>query len=165
MSPEAIELVRASFAKIKPVASQTGARFYQNLFEIAPELRPLFKADIQDQGQKLMEMFETAVGMLYQPQALKEAIHQLGLRHEAYGILPEHFRPVGLALIRTLEQGLGRELTPPVKHAWIALYAELSTEMERSLREGMEVRRVASVREGLAARRKALPWWRKLFSR
>ena len=95
MTPEAIALVQQSFAKVKPIAPQAGLLFYQNLFHIAPELRPLFKADVSDQGRKLMDMLAIAVGMLNQPQRLAEAVTQLGTRHSDYGVEMAHFKPVG----------------------------------------------------------------------
>ena len=42
-----IQLVKQSFAKIAPIAEQAADLFYGRLFEIAPQLRPLFKGDIK----------------------------------------------------------------------------------------------------------------------
>ncbi|MBV8168055.1 MAG: hemin receptor, partial [Alphaproteobacteria bacterium] len=64
MTPEQITLVKESFAKVKPIAPQAAALFYGRLFEIAPEVRPLFKGDIEEQGRKLMQVIATAVGAL-----------------------------------------------------------------------------------------------------
>jgi len=46
-------------------------------------------------------------------------IQVLGKRHVDYGVKPEDDYTVGATLlwIRTLEQGLGAELTPPVRGA------------------------------------------------
>ena len=164
MSPEAIELVQLSFAKVKPIAPAAGALFYKNLFEIAPELRPLFKADVSDQGRKLMDMLAIAVGMLRQPQRLEEAVAQLGTRHAAYGVQEAHFKPVGEALIRTLEQGLGDDFTPQVKMAWLSMYKEVVEIMGQSLRVAHERKRVAQLKRELATAPKKLPWWKRLFS-
>lgn len=164
MTPELIDLVQNSFAKIKPIAPQAGALFYKNLFQLAPELRPLFREDVSDQGRKLMDMLAVAVGMLRQPQRLKEAVEQLGTRHAAYGVKEEYFKPVGEALLLTLEQGLGNDFTPQVKLAWATLYKELTGIMGESLRIAIERKRVAALRATLASRKKALPWWRRWFS-
>ena len=44
----------ASFAKVAPIAPQAAALFYGRLFEIAPEVRPVFKGDIEEQGRTLV---------------------------------------------------------------------------------------------------------------
>ena len=62
MTPEAQSLVRASFAKVAPIAPAVAAMFYDRLFALYPALRPLFKGDMAEQGKKLMDMIGTAVG-------------------------------------------------------------------------------------------------------
>jgi len=42
-----VQLVKQSFAKIAPIVEQAADLFYGRLFEIAPQLRPLFKGDIK----------------------------------------------------------------------------------------------------------------------
>ena len=49
-----VQLVKESFAKIAPIAEQAADLFYGRLFDIAPQLRPLFNGDIKAQGRKLM---------------------------------------------------------------------------------------------------------------
>ena len=46
-TPQQVKLVKQSFAKITPIAEQAANLFYGRLFEIAPQLRPLFKGDIK----------------------------------------------------------------------------------------------------------------------
>ena len=43
---------------------------------------------------------------------------------------PEHYQPVGAALLWTLEQGLGADFTPPVKAAWTDAYMTLAGVMQ-----------------------------------
>lgn len=164
MTPEEISLVQQSVAQVKPIAPQACALFYQNLFAIAPELRPLFKADVNDQGRKLMDMLTLAVGLLRQPQRLSDAIMHLGTRHASYGVTEAHFQPVGEAMIATLRQSLGADFRPEVEMAWQSMYQELITRMAESLRVGYERRRVLELRAELARKRMAMPWWRRMFS-
>ncbi len=165
MTPEAIALVQQSFAKVKPIAPQAGLLFYQNLFHIAPELRPLFKADVSDQGRKLMDMLAIAVGMLNQPQRLAEAVTQLGTRHSDYGVEMAHFKPVGTALIMTLQEGLGSDFTPQVKSAWVDLYTEVMEAMAGGLKAANEQKKLAQLHAAQEAQQKlkSLPWWKRLF--
>src|SRR5579862_7610985 len=56
MTPEQVTLVKQSFAQVAPIAPQAAALFYGRLFEIAPDVRPLFKRDMAEQGRMLMEV-------------------------------------------------------------------------------------------------------------
>lgn len=120
--PAEITLVRASFAQVKPIAPQAAELFYAHLFEIDPQLRPLFRGDMQEQGRMLMAMLGAAIGMLERPDQLLPALRTLGARHAGYGVQDHHYASVGTALIRTLEQGLGPAFTPATRAAWLAVY-------------------------------------------
>lgn len=54
LSPRQIELVRESFAAVIPIRQTAATLFYARLFELAPEVRPLFPRDLDAQGAKLM---------------------------------------------------------------------------------------------------------------
>jgi len=50
-----VELLEQSFDKIKPLAEEFGASFYEKLFTAHPELKPLFaKTDREKQQKKLI---------------------------------------------------------------------------------------------------------------
>ena len=66
MTPEQVKLVQSSFKKVEPIAEQAGDIFYSRLFEIAPEVRPMFPDEMSDQKSKLMSMLSTAVSKLHQ---------------------------------------------------------------------------------------------------
>jgi methyl-accepting chemotaxis protein len=129
MNATQIALVQDSFAKVQPTAQATAELFYKNLFEIDPQLKTLFKGDMQQQGEKLMGMVASAVAGLGDMDALTPVLQALGQRHAGYGVKPADYTHVGEALILTLEQGLGRAFTKRVREAWVAVYAELSRTM------------------------------------
>ena len=52
MTPNQIELVKESWDKVKPIASQAAEIFYRTLFEMDPALKPLFTGNIEEQGKK-----------------------------------------------------------------------------------------------------------------
>ena len=58
--------------------------------------------------------------------ASNKAAKALAVKHVAYGVTAAHYKPVGEALIWTLEQGLGPDFTPEVKDAWLSAYGALS---------------------------------------
>ncbi|EWH12165.1 hemoprotein [Catenovulum agarivorans DS-2] len=129
MNDRSIELVQNTFAQVAPIADKAAALFYARLFEIAPEVRPLFKADLTEQGAKLMQMIGTAVASLTNLDALVPVAQDLAKRHIDYGVKKEHYAVVGAALIWTLEQGLGDAFTEEVKQAWVDVYGLLSSVM------------------------------------
>lgn len=130
MTPEQVSEIRVSFSKVAPIAEQAAALFYGRLFEIAPEVQPLFKtADMKEQGRKLMGTLAVVVKGLDDLPALMPAVEALARKHVGYGVTPAHYAPVGAALLWTLEQGLGDGFTPTVKDAWTTAYGALSGAM------------------------------------
>ena len=112
MTADEVVLVQSSFAQVAPIADTASALFYGRLFETNPELRPLFAEDMTEQRRKLIQMLAMVVGGLSRPETVLPAAQALGVRHVSYGVTPEHYAPVGAALLWTLEQGLGDEFTP-----------------------------------------------------
>src|SRR5262249_24383063 len=117
MTPEQIQLVRASFAKVVPIAEPAAAMFYDRLFALDPSLRPLFKGDMTEQGRKLMTMIGVAVANLHQMGEITPTVRALAARHVGYGVKEAHYQTVGTALLWTLEQGLGDGFTAAVRDA------------------------------------------------
>ncbi|MGC1175441.1 globin family protein [Polaromonas sp.] len=126
MTPRQIQLVQSSFAKVAPISEQAAALFYTRLFELAPQVQPLFRGDMAGQGRKLMTMLGTVVNGLTQLEVIVPAAQKLAQRHVAYGARPEHYPVVGTALLDTLSQGLGKDFTPEVREAWTTAYGMLS---------------------------------------
>jgi hemoglobin-like flavoprotein len=126
MTPERVSLVQASFAEVAPISEQAAAMFYGRLFEIAPEVKPLFRGDMAEQGRKLMATLAVVVNGLTNLPSILPAASALAKRHVGYGVKAEHYAPVGAALLWTLERGLGAAWTPQLAEAWTAAYTTLS---------------------------------------
>lgn len=126
MTPSQIDLVQTSFAKAAPHAEAAAAMFYARLFDIAPQVKPLFKGDMKEQGRKLMTTLAAVVNGLDDLGAVVPAAKALAVKHVSYGVKADHYQPVGEALVWTLQQALGDEFTPETRDAWIAAYTTLS---------------------------------------
>lgn len=135
MNTTQAQLVRSSFALVKPIAPQAAALFYDNLFTADPSLRALFRGDMAHQGERLMSMIGSAVGLLDKPDVLMPVLRSLGARHAGYGVVDKHYATVGSALLLTLEQGLGDAFTAPVREAWATLYGVIASTMIEASRE------------------------------
>ena len=129
MTPEQVDLVQTSFAKLEPIAEQAAELFYARLFELDPSLQTLFTGDMKEQGERLMTMIATAVKGLDDLDSLVPAVQDLGRRHVGYGVKREHYATVGGALLDTLEKGLGEDFTPDVEDAWATVYETLAATM------------------------------------
>ncbi len=132
MDMRQIELVQNTFKLVAPIADTAAGLFYGRLFELDPQLRPLFKSDLKDQGKKLMQMLAVAVNGLTHLERIVPAVQQLGERHVQYGVVDAHYDTVGEALLWTLNQGLGEAFTEEVEQAWTAAYTLLATVMKEA---------------------------------
>lgn len=132
MTPEQIEMVQNSWGQVKPISEQAADMFYAKLFEMDPDIKPLFKGDIKIQGRRLMAMITTAVNNLHQLETILEPVQDLGRRHVDYGVKPEHYDTVGAALLWTLGQGLGDGFTSAVEAAWTEAYTILAGVMKEA---------------------------------
>jgi len=132
MTPEQIRLVQETFKSIKPSAAQTAALFYDRLFEVAPDVRPLFPVDLTEQKRKLMVMIGVAVDNLHHVEQIVPAVQDLGRRHAAYGVRASHYQSVGEALLWALCKELGVAFTADVRDAWLAAYSTLATAMREA---------------------------------
>ena len=125
-------LVLESFASLAPIAEDAVALFYRRLFEIDPELRRMFPADMAAQHRKLAQMLTAAVKGLDHLDRLVPVVQDLGRRHVGYGVTDAHYDTVGSALLWTLEKGLGSAFTPDMKDAWATVYGLLATVMKEA---------------------------------
>lgn len=126
MTPTQVDMVQMSFSKVAPISEQAAALFYGRLFEIAPEVKPLFRGDMKEQGKKLMGTLAVVVGGLTKLDTILPAASMLAKKHVAYGVKATDYTPVGAALLWTLEKGLGPDWTPELATAWTTAYTTLS---------------------------------------
>lgn len=130
MTPDQVQRVRSSFAKVVYRKDEVGRLFYARLFAIAPEVRPLFKGDVDVQSRKLMDTLAVAVNMLRDMNALSAILADLGRRHRGYGVEARHYAKVGEALVWTLGESLGSDFDESTRAAWVTLYGTAAAVME-----------------------------------
>jgi hemoglobin-like flavoprotein len=135
VTPREKRLVQGSWKAVVPIADRAAEIFYAELFELDATLKPLFKADITEQGKKLMQMLSTAVNGLDNLEGIVPAVQALGARHVDYGVKDEDYDTVGAAFIYTLEQGLGDAFTDEVRGAWLKVYTLLADTMKGAAKE------------------------------
>lgn len=131
MKTKNIELVKESWSIVATLDKETaGNLFYNRLFEIMPEVKPMFeRTSIAEQSKKLLVMLSYIIAKLDRLQDIMEEVTKLAQRHNKYGVENEHYTAVGSALLWTLEQGLGSKWNEDLEGAWTELYTTLARAM------------------------------------
>lgn len=135
MTPKQITVVQTSFkAKIWPMANEAATLFYDCLFELNPALRTLFNHDMSEQWRKLMEMLWLVVHGLDEAEIdeLNLLLESLGERHVSYGVQPEYYQSVEVALLSMVESCLKRDFTAEAEDAWRAVYKLMADGMKQA---------------------------------
>jgi hemoglobin-like flavoprotein len=136
ITPRQVDLVRRSFDAIWPVRSKLAALFYLRFFELAPDARPLFPAEMERQNLKLMDMIAAIVGAIENKELFRSILVNTGRDHARFGAKPEHFVAFGEALIWGLSQQFGAAFTSEHEEAWLRLYDAV----QRNMIEGVAPR-------------------------
>jgi hemoglobin-like flavoprotein len=134
MTPDQINLVRASWPSIAARADSLATTFYERLFEIDDSAARLFAGvDMRAQRAKLSQALAVVVKSLDNPDELLPAVAALGKRHAHYGVEARHFDSVGEALLVALGDSLGERFDSDVRSAWAEAYAFVASVMRRAL--------------------------------
>lgn len=140
------KLIVNSWRLVVPIASTAADLFYRRLFELRPDYRNLFPAQMDRQKTKLVTMLQFIVksmdwfGDQWQEEVSPDEdlcliVLAMGRRHhQLYKIPDESYGAVGEALLWTLDHGLGEAFTDDVRAAWTKLYGVVSTTMKMGAR-------------------------------
>jgi hemoglobin-like flavoprotein len=130
VTPDQIRIIQTTWLRVLPskiVAAQT---FYDKLFELDPSIRNLFRNDMRDQGEKLMQIIDVAVNGLDRFDNLIPTVQELGRCHRDYGVKDYHYGSVGIALLWTLEKAVGPDFTQQARDAWANVYSVVASTMK-----------------------------------
>jgi Globin len=88
---------------------------------------PAFKVH----AERVVDTLETAIKMMLGDDMnhLALTLQRLGARHLEYGVLPQHYRVVETALLRTLEMGLKEHWNETLRKGWQAVFKFLAKAM------------------------------------
>lgn len=137
MDSTTIRLLQESIALLPKGDVAPVDEFYRRLFELAPEVRPLFTREMDLQAKKFSDTLAWIMTHLEHPPELCRELRELGARHAGYGVKIDQYAPVGSALIWMFQRTLGDRFTPEMEESWLEFYAFLSFEMERGSREAV----------------------------
>lgn len=127
-----VSLVRDSFQQLLEHGDSAVIRFYENLFERQPDLRALFSTDVERQARKFLQSLKVIVTSLGSTDRAAPVLQRLGVRHEGYGVRPEHYEIVGSVLLDTLDEILGDAFSRETREAWASAFGLISSVMREA---------------------------------
>jgi len=110
--------VQSSLSLLLKNEEEFAALFYEKVFEKAPQVRGMFKNNLQIQGRLLTHMLGGIVYSLSRPGHLKLGLKSLGKNHAKYGVLPEHYPVVKEAMLETIREQLGPAYNENIGASW-----------------------------------------------
>lgn len=122
LTPQQSALVKHTFTHIAPHHDTIACLFYEKLFDIAPDLRPMFTHSMDMQRAKVMQMLAALVAAIDKPSHFNHMSRELGRRHSGYGVAREQYALVGQALTWALQAACPEIMTPAALEAWSAAY-------------------------------------------
>lgn len=118
LSDDQIHAIRLTFDLLSARGLAPVERFYQRLFELAPEVRHMFRSDPRHQSMKFMQTLKVIVSALYEPSKHVSVLQGLGERHGGYGVEAGHYRLMADAFLSVFADELGADFTPEAAAAW-----------------------------------------------
>lgn len=108
--------------------------FYRRLFELDPQIRILFKADIAEESRVFMDRIGALITRLDRPDVLAAEVRELGAGLGADGVTDGHHAAVKQALVDMLSQTLGAAFTPDARQAWEVLCGKVEAALKQGAR-------------------------------
>ncbi|OBY27014.1 globin domain-containing protein [Leisingera sp. JC1] len=129
MTDDELKQLQHSYSKLKEETGKSPAYFYDSLFRHAPELRQMFREDLEGQGMKFMTTLGVIIARLNDESAVAPQFQELGKTHASLGVLSKHFAPMEEALIDTLHHALGKQMTGELETLWRTAFKEIAAKM------------------------------------
>ena len=117
-APDPALLVQSTIGVLLQHQKQFTAHLYRRLFELDPGTQPLFRGNLETQGQMLSHMLQFLVYAMSRPETMRLGLRDLGRRHDAYGVAAGHYPAFRRAFLDSAREVLGEKYTPQVEMAW-----------------------------------------------
>lgn len=129
LSEKNIEIIKSTVPVLEKYGKDITARFYQLLFNNHPELLNIFNHMNQRQGKQqtaLANAVYAAAANIDNLAAIIPVVKQIGQKHRALGVLPEHYPIVGENLLVAIKDVLGDAATDEIINAWAEAYGVIA---------------------------------------
>ena len=111
------------------------SKFYDKVFNKAPEARTLFKNNMASQGRLLTHMLGGIVYSMSRPEHLAMGLKLLGESHVRYGVHEVHYPVVLECLMETIQKELGDLCNDKLLSAWKQALETVTSEMKHYARQ------------------------------
>jgi hemoglobin-like flavoprotein len=118
MTQAQLQRIEASYEMLAGRMHSLTASFYERLFKVLPECRPLFRIDIDLQSQHLAAALALIVRNLRMLDVLEQPLMELGVHHTHVGVRPEHYPIVCQTMVQALADGAGEAWSPQLQADW-----------------------------------------------
>ncbi|KAL2868922.1 flavohemoprotein [Aspergillus lucknowensis] len=129
LSPEQVQLIKATVPVLQEHGLAITKLFYENLLTAHPELKVVFNVSNKVHGHQPMAL----AGALFAYASyiddlgvLSPAVARICHKHASLSIQPEQYEIVGKFLLEAMGSVLGDALTPPLLDAWGTAYWQLA---------------------------------------
>ncbi|MDQ0154046.1 NO-inducible flavohemoprotein [Robertmurraya andreesenii] len=129
LSQKTIEIVKSTVPVLEKYGKDITTCFYQRMFTNHPELLNIFNHANQRQGRQQTALANTvyaAAAHIDNLGAILPVVKQIGQKHRALGVLPEHYPIVGENLLAAIKEVLGDAATDEVIGAWAEAYGVIA---------------------------------------
>jgi len=126
MTEASLGRISANYALLAERMPALAQAFYDRLFTVLPESRPMFKIDIALQSQHMAAALGLIVRNMRLLDALQQPLMDFGVQHARVGVRPEHYPIVCRAMVDTLAQGSGENWSPQLDADWSEALATVS---------------------------------------
>ena len=121
--------LRATYERVRVQDIRLAVIFYDKLFAAAPQLRPMFKGDLDLQRNKLIQALDAVVRNFENPTENTAMLAALGQRHAQYGAKPEHYGLVVDLLVEAMSIVLAPDVDPKRLDEWRMALMLVSNQM------------------------------------
>jgi len=136
MNEASLTRITESYEMLASQMPALTAAFYEQLFKALPEVRPLFRIDIDLQSQHLAAALALIVRNLRSLDVLEQPLMELGAGHSRVGVRPEHYPVVCRTMLETLRDGAGSAWSDELQADWTYLLQRVSrVMMEGAIRD------------------------------
>ncbi|WP_152392375.1 NO-inducible flavohemoprotein [Paenibacillus guangzhouensis] len=129
LNPSTIAIIKSTVPVLEVHGTAITKRFYELLFTNHPELLNIFNHANQRQGKQsgaLANAVYAAAANIDRLEQIIPVVKQIGHKHRALGIKPEHYPIVGEHLLIAIKDVLGDAATDEIIGAWAEAYGVIA---------------------------------------
>lgn len=136
-----VELIKKSYAKVKPQKEVLINRFYEELYKLHPEARQAFAKS--SAPRPLIAAIANIVEYLDEATQSATYLQHIGERHLNKDTPDQHYVWVGEALVSTLEHFYANHWNQELEKNWIGAYSFVANELRKGLNQQPKAKKPA----------------------